>query len=300
MDEIDPASHRDTANTPAGTATLRASPVETSTPPYPAFADRLYRRRFMLLALYIALLALTVMLVPTIVDADWPPHIRPLWWLDSRSNSIAFTLAAVLLVPQCLFLLGAPQFRWPRPTGRRSLRASIAGGAFMAAALSIGVISSIMAMLNVWEPFWSALHRDLPRTPDLGDVPWYALALLGGCWLIWLVIFGLMFASTWVVRFRRMYRWLVAGTVLELLITIPVDVQVRRRTSCYCGEGTFVALWAGLTAVFWVFGPGVVLLFQFRKVLRRAELRICRECGYDLRAWPQRCPECGTPAARFS
>jgi hypothetical protein len=42
---------------------------------------------------------------------------------------------------------------------------------------------------------------------------------------------------------------------------------------------------------------GVPRAYQHRIYARRAKRGLCRVCGYDLRASPERCPECGTPAA---
>jgi hypothetical protein len=55
----------------------------------------------------------------------------------------------------------------------------------------------------------------------------------------------------------------------------------------------FVPGWA-------VFTPTTLLpllwLSSHQKRLRRQRTGFCRRCGYDLRATPDRCPECGTPA----
>jgi hypothetical protein len=44
----------------------------------------------------------------------------------------------------------------------------------------------------------------------------------------------------------------------------------------------------------------VVLLFRYRRRLKRDLAGLCRTCGYDLRASKDKCPECGTAIAGSS
>lgn len=89
---------------------------------------------------------------------------------------------------------------------------------------------------------------------------------------------------------------LFAGSLLELLATVPAHVIVIRRPGCLVGLGTMLGIIAGLNVMFFSFGPMVLLLFLRPRYRRELALgsQFCEVCGYDLRASPQRCPECGS------
>ncbi len=87
---------------------------------------------------------------------------------------------------------------------------------------------------------------------------------------------------------------LFVGTLIEAAAIIPLDVMVRRKTSCYCGEGTFFALTALWSVGLLVLGPAVYLLPLGRRRKRLMDGK-CGACGYDMSAARERdrCPECG-------
>ena len=61
----------------------------------------------------------------------------------------------------------------------------------------------------------------------------------------------------------------------------------------YIGDWFYVPHWAVTVALA---APLAMALVRWRRERRRAARGLCPQCGYDLRASPQRCPECGAPA----
>jgi hypothetical protein len=275
--------------------------LDPSFAPLSGWLKQAVRWRFVLLGCYLILTVAWYCVFCSVRD----PLGLEMW--DSDGHPILVFLAGqlVLLGAQCLFLLGAPHLHWPRPRRRRSMFISLAAGSAVAVLLSVGIFSA-GASLNqlVYHPgsFKGGSVTIEPTTAPAppansgAKIPWLFIGIAVIAWTLWFLIFALMGAGQWAGRFRRMYRTLIGGTILELLITIPIDVQVRKRTDCYCFEGTLISLAIGLTAIVWTFGPGVAILFLIRRNQIKAASGNCRQCGYDLRGLSSsRCPECGTP-----
>jgi hypothetical protein len=92
----------------------------------------------------------------------------------------------------------------------------------------------------------------------------------------------------------RIAAWLFTGSVVEAAAVIPLDVMIRRKSNCYCAEGTLWTLTICWGIGGFALGPAVWLI-PLAKRRKRWYGGRCAACGYDMRACmsAERCPECG-------
>ena len=196
--------------------------------------------------------------------------------------------AILVTVTQCLFL--APVVRLPRERkAGHSLLLSFIMAGLVGSGLATGLFLSLVQLV-----------RMIGGESDdfIADSVWSWCAWLGiplvVSWMIW------SFAIASFARrqrnpnmLRRLIGVLLGATLIEVLVVLPLDIMVRRRTNCYCGTATGhtlgLAAWAGL----WLAGPGVVLAVMSKRRRLWWDTH-CPSCGYEKGPSPgAKCPECG-------
>ena len=216
----------------------------------------------------------------------------PLGWWSDGPLSYGVNLACVLgllLLAQWALLQPGRSWRMRLVSTGRPLKSAVIAASAMAMLLTVGALTLFVELPNWWEPI-------LDRAEEWGRwgmlIIWAPMLALWGVWA-W-IFFVYWRQGDRYTQLGRMIRGLVAGSLLEVLVAVPVHVWVMRQRECYCARGTYTTLVLAGTVLLWAFGPGIVLLYM-REKYRRAQLfPICTKCGYDLRASTGVCPECGT------
>jgi hypothetical protein len=84
-------------------------------------------------------------------------------------------------------------------------------------------------------------------------------------WLVWGLVFYHVTRNDESETFtQRVTRWLLRGSILELLVAVPSHIIVRQRGDCCAPIATFWGIVTGISVMLLSFGPGVLFLFAAR------------------------------------
>jgi hypothetical protein len=214
---------------------------------------------------------------------------EPEWW------SSAGVVAAIVVAAQLLFLLPLASKHPPRGERSRPLLVSLVIGGAIAACLTFGLMAALLELVSL------VTGSETGELVDevIFDDEIVPLVMIAGSWALWSALLLLFARGIWADRaLGRLVAALFGGTLVEALLVVPIDVMVRRRTDCYCGTGTFLALVAASFATLWLTGPGIVIVLASKRH-RRWRRTHCSRCGHAMGPSPGRvCPECGAPRGR--
>ena len=211
--------------------------------------------------------------------------VMPLLGNGSGGDVAGIAIAlGVMLVAQALLIFGSGTVALCRPIRRRRLLLPVFAAASMLGLLGVGLC------IALWELF------ELDKSPQEDLLGFVALAVIGLSWIGWgVLLFGRLRDKPRYTVLRKLTTYVFAGSLAELLATVPSHVIVSRRPGCLVGIGTALGIIAGCAVMLFSFGPAIAILFL--RPRGRAEtadgVPYCPACGYDLRASKERCPECG-------
>ncbi len=209
------------------------------------------RRWGIVISLLYALIVLGL-LVPSAVELVGG---ETAFWRDYAGNlkdiygtwQIWLPIAAALLGQAALLFLSVDT-SWKRLKPRTHLGVTCAVASLLIALLTVAAIVACGATANA---NWFLDYMDWGK----------AFALWAGLWALWGVVFYLYLKDS-----SRMVthavKWLLRGSVLELLIVVPCHVIVRRRDECCAPIVTGFGIVTGIAVMLLSFGPSVLLLYK--------------------------------------
>ena len=182
----------------------------------------------------------------------------------------------LLMLGQALLLLLPIGLGEKRLHARRPLKIPIIVTAFFLANLLVaGIFSAISAIFldgSQWVfsfTDWLLGHRNSSQPPSVDITAWgmftSIMITIAVFWVIWALIFHRFAkADEPDALLKRSTRWLLRGSILELLVAVPSHVIVRRRDDCCAPAGTYWGIVTGISVMLLCFGPGVFFLFVER------------------------------------
>jgi hypothetical protein len=193
-----------------------------------------------IVVIYLLIVAPITLLLPVFIASGDTQNYSAIAW--ASGTALVMTLCGLGLI-----LTPVKKAR-RRPYTRSSVWIPIAASGFLMGLLVVG------AGLALIEYFHD----------DRADEAWfYGLWIGGGAvWVAWSLIWWLLTSAgdpTSVVS--TLHRWLIGGSVAELLVAVPTHLVVRRRGYCCAGIYTATGIIFGVAVMILAFGPAVAFLF---------------------------------------
>ncbi|MCX6998082.1 MAG: hypothetical protein NTV49_13620 [Kiritimatiellaeota bacterium] len=147
-----------------------------------------------------------------------------------------------------------------RPRSRRQLREPVIMASFLMAMVCVSAVTALACGI------WGDHITLFDIFGKEGAQPLWALLLyVTVAWTVWGLVFHRFLKETDpAAMVRRLMKWLLRGSILELLVAVPSHIIVRQRNDCCAPLGTFWGIATGVTVMLLAFGPGVFFLFAER------------------------------------
>lgn len=191
----------------------------------------------------------------------------------------------IFAAAQALLLIVPVRMAERRPIGRRSILVPVVTGSFLLGNMFVGGVLAIVAAIFgdqidplVDTPVQATRHlmNTIPginwALTNLGITPsdqmiaiMHCLGIIALFWLVWGLIFHhFAKADEPDTLMQRTTRWLIRGSILELLVAVPCHIVTRQREDCCAPAMSFWGLVTGISVMLMSFGPGVFFLFVKR------------------------------------
>ena len=222
-------------------------------------------KRWALVTVLLYLIALVGLTAPVFIDCFClgfekgrmsPDEVRGMY-----SHWGYWVWIGVSMLGQVLLLVVPVGAAERRPQRRRRLLVPVITSAFLMGFVCISAIAAITA--GIWGDHDDPILEIFGK--EGGQILAALLVYLAVAWTVW----GLVFRSFLKnpdpdALIRRLMRWLLAGSILELLVAMPSHVVVRQRGDCCAPAVTFWGIATGVTVMLMSYGPGVYFLFVKR------------------------------------
>jgi hypothetical protein len=210
----------------------------------------------------LVVMALYLLLLMALVAPSWVNFAMG----EKSSSSVSDVYAhwpiwlfGLVMVLCQLALLWIPvQHSKQRPLTRRSLwQTVLVGGLFTGVLVSGGSLTLIESLWGEKAPFSSF---------NMEKVLFYAALIVAALsWIFWSFYFWRLGRKVAPINVStRQIRWLIRGSILELLIAVPAHIVIRQRNTCCAVGVSFIGLTMGIAVMLCAFGPAVYFLFLDR------------------------------------